>query len=46
MITVSCLPNPIGDINVRRKRQTGATVYEQGDCCGIRFELSLLKFRA
>jgi SAM-dependent methyltransferase len=33
MITVSSLPSPIGEINVRRMLQTGATIYEQGDCC-------------
>jgi len=33
MITVTSLPGPLGEITVRRRRQSGVFVYEQGDCC-------------
>jgi SAM-dependent methyltransferase len=33
MISVSSLPSPRGEINVRRMLQSGTTIYEQGDCC-------------
>jgi predicted membrane-bound spermidine synthase len=33
MITVASLTSPAGKIVVRRRIQTGALVYEQGDCC-------------
>lgn len=33
MITVTSLASPIGEIVVRRRIQTGALVYEEGECC-------------
>jgi len=33
MITVTSRPSPLGEITVRKRKQTGAFVYEQGDCC-------------
>lgn len=33
MITVRFLPNPDGPITVQKRVESGAFVYEQGDCC-------------